>query len=79
MKGRFPFSLRFAPHHFAEETAPRPAPVWEKLAPGGLALSLRLITWGALCRRADPAQRRNSNGLLAVYMALFNLMISACI
>ena len=73
---RFPFLLAvLLPYHFAEETLlgpPQAGKVWRRI---GLALSLRLITWGALMAGVLILHSGEIlMGLLAVYMALFNLI-----
>jgi len=73
---RFPFLLAvLLPYHFAEETLlgpPQAGKVWRRT---GLALSLRLITWGALMAGVLILHSGEIlMGLLAVYMALFNLI-----
>jgi hypothetical protein len=73
---RFPFLLAvLLPYHFAEETLLGPAVAGRIGHRIGLALSLRLISWGALM--AGVLILHNGEilmGLLAVYMALFNLI-----
>jgi pimeloyl-ACP methyl ester carboxylesterase len=73
---RFPFLLAvLLPYHFAEETLlgpMRPGEKWRRL---GFALSLRLITWGALM--AGVLFLHSGEilmGLLALYLAVFNLL-----
>jgi hypothetical protein len=73
---RFPFLLAaLLPYHFTEETLlgpPVAGKIWRRI---GLALSLRLITWSALM--AGVLILHNGEilmGLLAAYMALFNLI-----
>jgi pimeloyl-ACP methyl ester carboxylesterase len=73
---RFPFLLAvLLPYHFAEETAlgpPQAGKIWGRI---GLALSLRLITWGALMAGVLILHSGEIlMGLLAIYMALFNLI-----
>jgi pimeloyl-ACP methyl ester carboxylesterase len=73
---RFPFLLAvLLPYHFAEETVlgpPQAEKIWGRI---GLALSLRLITWGALMAGVLILHTGEIlMGLLAVYMALFNLI-----
>jgi hypothetical protein len=73
---RFPFLLAvLLPYHFAEETVlgpPQAGKIWGRI---GLALSLRLITWGALMAGVLILHTGEIlMGLLAVYMALFNLI-----
>lgn len=73
---RFPFLLAvLLPYHFAEETLlgpPQAGKLWRRM---GLALSLRLITWGALMAGVLILHSGEIlMGLLAVYMALFNLI-----
>ena len=73
---RFPFLLAaLLPYHFAEETLlgpPQVGKIWRRI---GLALSLRLITWGALMAGLLILHSGEVlMGLLAVYMALFNLI-----
>jgi len=73
---RFPFLLAvLLPYHFAEETLLGPVENgkrWRRLA---LALSLRLISWGALM--GGVLILHNGEilmGLLALYMGVFNLI-----
>jgi pimeloyl-ACP methyl ester carboxylesterase len=73
---RFPFLLiALLPYHVAEEFllgAPKPGKRWQRLA---AALSLRLISWGALM--AGVMFMHSGEilmGLLSVYMALFNII-----
>jgi pimeloyl-ACP methyl ester carboxylesterase len=73
---RFPFLvLALLPYHMAEETLLGPVEggkKWRRLA---LALSLRLISWGALM--AGVLILHNGEilmGLLSLYMAVFNLL-----
>jgi len=73
---RFPFlCLALLPYHIAEETLLGPVErgtKWHRLA---LALSLRLISWGALM--AGVLILHNGEiliGLLALYLALFNIV-----
>ncbi len=73
---RFPFLVAvLLPYHFAEETLlgpPQAGKVWPRI---GLVLSLRLITWGALMAGVLSVHSGEILlGLLAVYMALFNLI-----
>lgn len=72
---RFPFLLAvLLPYHLAEETLLGPArrgKRWRRLA---LALTLRLITWGAMM--AGVLLLHSGAiliGLLAIYLALFNI------
>jgi pimeloyl-ACP methyl ester carboxylesterase len=76
---RFPFLLAvLLPYHFAEETLlgpVQPAKIWRRPA---LALSLRLIAWGAIM--AGVLFFHSGEilmGLLSLYMALFNLVQKA--
>jgi len=73
---RFPFlALALLPYHFAEETLLGPAisgKTWRRL---GLALTLRLISWGAMM--GGVLMLHNGEiliGLLSLYMAMFNLV-----
>jgi pimeloyl-ACP methyl ester carboxylesterase len=73
---RFPFLLAvLLPYHFAEETLLGPAENgkrWRRLA---LALTLRFISWGTLM--GSVLILHNGEilmGLLALYMAVFNLI-----
>jgi alpha-beta hydrolase superfamily lysophospholipase len=73
---RFPFLLVvLLPYHFAEETLlgpERPGEKWRRL---GLALSLRLVAWGALM--AGVLFLHSGEilmGLLSLYMAMFNML-----
>jgi pimeloyl-ACP methyl ester carboxylesterase len=73
---RFPFLLvALLPYHVAEEFllgAPQPGKRWQRLA---AALSLRLISWGALM--AGVMFMHSGQilmGLLSVYMTLFNII-----
>jgi hypothetical protein len=73
---RFPFLLAvFLPYLLAEETLlppPEPAKKWRRLV---LALSLRLIAWGAIMVGVLFLHSGEIlMGLLATYMALFNLV-----
>jgi hypothetical protein len=73
---RFPFLLVvLLPYHLAEETllgSARPGKKWRRLA---LALSLRLISWGAIMGGVFVLHSGQIlMGLLALYMALFNLL-----
>jgi pimeloyl-ACP methyl ester carboxylesterase len=73
---RFPVLLAvLLPYHFAEETLlgpPRTGKIWRRIS---VALSLRLITWGALMAGVLILHSGEIlMGLLAVYMALFNLI-----
>jgi len=73
---RFPFLLAvLLPYHLAEETLlgpPQAGKIGRRIA---LALSLRLITWGALMAGVLILHSGEIlMGLLAVYMALFNLI-----
>lgn len=76
---RFPFLLAvLLPYHFAEETLLGPVRTGKKWRRLALALSLRLITWGALM--AGVLFLHSGEilmGLLALYMTLFNLMQSS--
>jgi len=72
---RFPFLLAvLLPYHFAEETLLGPLQQgkrWRRLA---LALTLRLITWGAMMGGVLLLHSGEILiGLLAFYMALFNI------
>ena len=73
---RFPFLvLVLLPYHLAEETLLGPAKAGKKRGRLALALSLRLISWGALM--AGVIILRNGEiliGLLALYLALFNVL-----
>ena len=73
---RFPFLLlALLPYHIAEEVLLGPVECGKKLGRLALALSLRLITWGALM--AGVLILHNGEiliGLLAVYLALFNVL-----
>jgi len=73
---RFPFLLAvLLPYHFAEETLLGPTQAGKIWRRSGLALSLRLITWGALMAGVLILHSGEIlMGLLAVYMALFNLI-----
>jgi pimeloyl-ACP methyl ester carboxylesterase len=73
---RFPFLLAvLLPYHFAEETLLGPAVAGRIGHRIGLALSLRLISWGALMAGVLILHSGEIlMGLLAVYMALFNLI-----
>ena len=73
---RFPFLLAvLLPYHFAEETLLGPVRPGEKWRRMGLALSLRLISWGALMTGVLFLHSGEIlMGLLAVYMALFNII-----
>jgi alpha-beta hydrolase superfamily lysophospholipase len=73
---RFPFLLAaLLPYHIAEETLlgpVKPGKRWRRLA---LALSLRSITWGALMVGVLFLHSGEIlMGLLALYLALFNLL-----
>jgi pimeloyl-ACP methyl ester carboxylesterase len=73
---RFPFLLAvLLPYHFAEETLLGPVENgkrWRRLA---VALTLRLITWGALMGGVLILHSGEIlMGLLALYMAVFNLV-----
>jgi pimeloyl-ACP methyl ester carboxylesterase len=73
---RFPVLLAvLLPYHFTEETLlgpPRTGKIWRRIS---VALSLRLITWGALMAGVLILHSGEIlMGLLAVYMALFNLI-----
>jgi len=73
---RFPFLLvALLPYHLAEETllgSARPGKKWRRLA---LALSLRLISWGVIMGGVFVLHSGQIlMGLLALYMALFNLL-----
>jgi len=73
---RFPFLLLvLLPYHLAEETllgSARPGKKWRRLA---LALSLRLISWGAIMGAVFVLHSGQIlMGLLAVYLALFSLL-----
>jgi hypothetical protein len=73
---RFPFLLAaFVPYHFAEEALLGPAKrgkKWRRLA---LALTLRLISWGALMTGVLILHTGEIlMGLLSLYMAVFNLI-----
>ncbi len=73
---RFPFLLAvLLPYHFAEETLLGPLQQgkrWRRLA---LALTLRLITWGAMMGGVLLLHSGEILiGLLAFYMALFNIV-----
>ncbi len=73
---RFPFLLAvLLPYHFAEETLlgpPQRGKKWRRLA---LALTLRLITWGAMMGGVLLLHSGEILiGLLAFYMALFNIV-----
>jgi alpha-beta hydrolase superfamily lysophospholipase len=73
---RFPFLLAvLLPYHFTEETLlgpPVAGKTWRRI---GLALSLRLITWSALMAGVLILHSGEIlMGLLAAYMALFNLI-----
>jgi pimeloyl-ACP methyl ester carboxylesterase len=73
---RLPFLFAvLLPYHFAEETLLGP-PVAGRIGRRiGLALSLRLITWGALMAGVLILHSGEIlMGLLAIYMALFNLI-----
>jgi hypothetical protein len=73
---RFPFLLlAFFPYHLAEETLLGPVERGKKSGRLALALSLRLISWGALM--VGVLILHNGEilmGLLSVYMAVFNLI-----
>jgi len=73
---RFPFLLAaLLPYHLAEETLLGPAPKGGRQRRLLLALTLRLITWGAMM--GGILFLHNGEilmGLLSVYMALFNLI-----
>src|SRR5712691_3771298 len=73
---RFPFLLlALLPYHIAEEVLLGPVERGKKSGRLALALSLRLITWGALM--AGVLILHNGEiliGLLAVYLALFNVL-----
>src|SRR6266850_1100806 len=73
---RFPFLLAvLLPYHFAEETLLGPPQAGKIGRRMSLALSLRLITWGALMAGVLILHSGEIlMGLLAVYMALFNLI-----
>jgi len=73
---RFPFLLAaFVPYHFAEEALLGPAKrgkKWRRLA---RALTLRLISWGALMTGVLILHNGEIlMGLLSLYMAVFNLI-----
>jgi pimeloyl-ACP methyl ester carboxylesterase len=73
---RFPVLLAvLLPYHFVEETLlgpPQAGKIWRRIS---VALSLRLITWGALMAGVVILHSGEIlMGLLAVYMALFNLI-----
>jgi hypothetical protein len=73
---RFPFLLlTLLPYHIAEETLLGPVGRDKRSSRLALALSLRLITWGALM--AGVLILHNGEilmGLLSLYMAVFNLI-----
>jgi hypothetical protein len=73
---RFPLLLVvLLPYHVAEETLLGPVVAGKKWRRLALALSLRLITWGALM--AGVLLLHSGEilmGLLSVYMALFNML-----
>jgi pimeloyl-ACP methyl ester carboxylesterase len=73
---RFPFLLlTLLPYHIAEETLLGPVGRDKRSSRLALALSLRLITWGALM--GGVLVLHNGEiliGLLAVYLALFNVL-----
>jgi hypothetical protein len=73
---RFPFLVAvLLPYHFAEETLLGPAEHGKRWRRFGLALTLRLITWGAMM--GGVLFLHNGEilmGLLSVYMAVFNLI-----
>jgi pimeloyl-ACP methyl ester carboxylesterase len=73
---RFPFLLAvLLPYHFAEETLLGPPQDGKIRRRMGLALSVRLITWGTLMAGVLIFHSGEIlMGLLAVYMALFNLI-----
>ena len=73
---RFPFLLAvLLPYHFVEETLLGPVRAGKKWRRLGLALSLRLIAWGAIM--AGVLFLHSGEilmGLLALYLALFNIL-----
>jgi pimeloyl-ACP methyl ester carboxylesterase len=73
---RFPFLvLALLPYHMAEETLLGPVEDGKKWPRLALALTLRLISWGALM--AGVLILHNGEilmGLLSLYMAVFNLL-----
>src|SRR5260370_32395950 len=73
---RFPFLLLvLLPYHLAEETLLGPLEPGKSSSRLGLALSLRLITWGALMTGVLILHNGEILiGLLAVYLALFNVL-----
>ena len=74
--GHFPLLLfALLPYHVVEETLLGPVAAGQKWRRLALALSLRLITWGALM--AGVLLLHSGEilmGLLSVYMALFNML-----
>ena len=73
---RFPFLLiALLPYHMAEETLLGPVERGQKWPRLALALTLRLITWGALMGGILILHSGEIlMGLLSVYMAVFNLL-----
>ncbi len=73
---RFPFLLAaLVPYHVAEETVLGPAESGKKLRRLALALTLRLISWGALMTGVLILHNGEIlMGLLSLYMAVFNLV-----
>jgi hypothetical protein len=73
---RFPFLFAAVlPYHLVEETLLGPVQPGKKVRRLALALSLRLITWGAIMGGVIFLHSGEIlMGLLALYMALFNLL-----
>jgi pimeloyl-ACP methyl ester carboxylesterase len=73
---RFPFLLAAAlPYHITEETLLGPVTLRKRGRRLALALTLRLITWGAMMGGVFPLHSGEILiGLLGAYMAVFNLI-----
>ena len=73
---RFPFLVAVVlPYHFAEEVLLGPVQIGKRGRRLALALTLRLVTWGALMGGVLILQNGEIlMGLLSVYMAVFNLI-----